>query len=471
MPAGVPSVVRFSDFEFDFEREQLRRGGRPIRLSPKPAALLRYLLANPQRLLGKAELMERLWGEVVVTDDSLVQCVGELRSRLGEHGPKLITTHPRRGYMFEAEVRPVAPGEPGPAASSAREVLLAAPVVPGTPVALLPPTASPPARARPGWRRIALAIVLAAVALGGIAPYFLSRPPPYRIDAELARRYSIVITPFLDIGSAPAPRLVLDGLAGEMAAQLTQSQDAIVIRSKAPVGAHYAMSGTFAARGAGVAIDVQVTSVADGTVIWAEHYDYPDGNDPNINVDVALRATSGLRLRQAELHRARVSAPGYRFDPADLTVPGWDDIDRRQTEQDVIRAKARFEEALQVDPQSVKALTGLGAALLSERFGHSGEPSPQEVSQSDRIVAQAIGIAPNHPVALINWANVLLLRGEPALALPFYEKAMLSTPSIANTHVRYAYALLIMDRTQEAQHQIDDGLRIGHRDPRVTASA
>ena len=140
VPAGVPSVVRFSDFEFDFEREQLRRGGRPIRLSPKPAALLRYLLANPQRLLGKAELMERLWGEVVVTDDSLVQCVGELRSRLGEQGPKRITTHPRRGYMLEAEVCPVAPGEPGPAASSAREVLLAAPVVPATPVSLLPPT-------------------------------------------------------------------------------------------------------------------------------------------------------------------------------------------------------------------------------------------------------------------------------------------------------------------------------------------
>jgi len=60
------------------------------------------------------------------------------------------------------------------------------------------------------------------------------------------------------------------------------------------------LSGTFAARGAGVAIDVQVTSVADGTVIWAEHYDYPDGNDPNINVDVALRATSGLRLRHAD---------------------------------------------------------------------------------------------------------------------------------------------------------------------------
>src|SRR6478609_1677319 len=107
-------VVRFADFEFDFERDQLRCNGVAIALSPKPGALLRYLLANPQRVVSKTELMQSLWGSVVVTDDSLVQCVRELRSRLGESGPKLITTHPRRGYMFDADVRPCISGEPDP---------------------------------------------------------------------------------------------------------------------------------------------------------------------------------------------------------------------------------------------------------------------------------------------------------------------------------------------------------------------
>src|SRR4051794_389249 len=76
---GSP-VVRFANFEFDFERDQLRRKGVLIALSPKPGALLRYLLANPQRVVSKTELMQNLWGSVVVTDDSLVQCVRELRS-------------------------------------------------------------------------------------------------------------------------------------------------------------------------------------------------------------------------------------------------------------------------------------------------------------------------------------------------------------------------------------------------------
>ncbi|PSL78889.1 hypothetical protein C7T35_40530, partial [Variovorax sp. WS11] len=33
---GIPAVVQFVDFEFDFERDQLRRNGSPIPLSPKP---------------------------------------------------------------------------------------------------------------------------------------------------------------------------------------------------------------------------------------------------------------------------------------------------------------------------------------------------------------------------------------------------------------------------------------------------
>src|SRR6476620_555435 len=145
---GVPAIVRFTEFEFDFERDQLRRNGTPIALSPKPSALLRYFLANPQRLISKAELMENLWADVVVTDDSLVQCVGELRNRMGDQGPKLITTLPRRGYMFEADVRPVGLG-----------AQVHIPQTPATAVATPPvPQASATRRDKRG--------LLAAVALG-----------------------------------------------------------------------------------------------------------------------------------------------------------------------------------------------------------------------------------------------------------------------------------------------------------------
>ncbi|MBT2305430.1 winged helix-turn-helix domain-containing protein [Variovorax paradoxus] len=455
--AGIPTVVQFAGFQFDFERDQLRRAGTPIPLSPKPGALLRYFLANPQRLLSKSELMESLWPDVVVTDDSLVQCVGDLRNRLGDQGAKLIATSPRRGYTFDAEVLPLQLDQPDPPARA-----------PGIPAPATPGTA--PTRRKRGLVAAAVSLCVSVVA---IAVYMAStpKPPPFRIDEEIARRTSIVLMPFQDNGNIPAPANVRNGLVDEIAAQLAERHGAKVVRSTSAEGAQYAMSGRTAAHGHGVTVDAQLKTIPEGKVVWSEHFEYTDASEPGLNTDVALRVASSVRLRQFEIHKARVSAPGYRFDPADLVVSGWEDIDRRQSLDDVRRGRARFEEALRADPDSVAALTGLGAALMSERFGHSGEPSPSDVDYSERIAARAMAIAPNNTVSLINWGNVQLFRGQPDLALPMFERAVQRTPSNPNAHLRYAMALLLVGRAREIQPSIDNALRIGYRDQRIMASA
>jgi predicted ATPase/DNA-binding winged helix-turn-helix (wHTH) protein len=82
----------------------VRKGGVEIRLRPKVYELLRYLLDNSGRLIGKQELMRAVWPRTVVTDDSLVQCTIELRRALEDHEQELLKTVPRRGYLFCAEV-------------------------------------------------------------------------------------------------------------------------------------------------------------------------------------------------------------------------------------------------------------------------------------------------------------------------------------------------------------------------------
>jgi len=47
--------------------------------------------------------MDAVWPDVVVSDDSLVQCVGELRLALGSQGGALIRTLSRRGYLLDAQ--------------------------------------------------------------------------------------------------------------------------------------------------------------------------------------------------------------------------------------------------------------------------------------------------------------------------------------------------------------------------------
>src|SRR5437016_277193 len=104
MNAPAPCCYSFGSFRFDPLRGKLTNGSRAIELRPKSLAVLQQLVANPQRLLIKDELLSAVWGHVVVTEDSLVQCVREIRQALGDEDQHLIRTIPRSGYMFVAAV-------------------------------------------------------------------------------------------------------------------------------------------------------------------------------------------------------------------------------------------------------------------------------------------------------------------------------------------------------------------------------
>ncbi|MDO9708063.1 caspase family protein [Paracraurococcus lichenis] len=109
-----PEALRFGGYTLDLARCALLRGTQPIALRPRAFETLRLLAENPYRLVTKAEFFETLWPGLCVTDDSLVQCIGEVRRALGEDGRGLIRTVPRRGYLFAAEVVPRAAPEPVP---------------------------------------------------------------------------------------------------------------------------------------------------------------------------------------------------------------------------------------------------------------------------------------------------------------------------------------------------------------------
>src|SRR5205814_6982085 len=63
------------EFTLDLTRGCLLRGTQEIKLPPKPFEALKYLVENPGRLISKAELIQTIWPDTAVTDDSLVQCL------------------------------------------------------------------------------------------------------------------------------------------------------------------------------------------------------------------------------------------------------------------------------------------------------------------------------------------------------------------------------------------------------------
>jgi formylglycine-generating enzyme required for sulfatase activity len=100
----VHRILRFDRFALDLTRGCLRIDDRGVDLRPKAFEVLHYLVENAGRLVPKQELCEAVWSNVTVSDDSLVQCIRELRHKLGDDDRRLIKTVSRRGYLLDASV-------------------------------------------------------------------------------------------------------------------------------------------------------------------------------------------------------------------------------------------------------------------------------------------------------------------------------------------------------------------------------
>ena len=99
-----PLTYRFREFTLDLERGCVLKSGEEVKLRPKVYETLKYLVENAGRLIGKQELIQAVWPDSFVTDDSLVQCTVELRRALDDRDQQLLKTVPRRGYLFAAQV-------------------------------------------------------------------------------------------------------------------------------------------------------------------------------------------------------------------------------------------------------------------------------------------------------------------------------------------------------------------------------
>ena len=111
-PMDVPFYrsYLFDGFTLDLTRGCLLRGGSELKLRPKSFKALVYLVDNAGRLISKQELIAAIWPDVTVTDDSLVQCLIEVRKTLGGDAQRYVKTvfHPLRC----SSLRRGAPGFP-----------------------------------------------------------------------------------------------------------------------------------------------------------------------------------------------------------------------------------------------------------------------------------------------------------------------------------------------------------------------
>jgi DNA-binding winged helix-turn-helix (wHTH) protein len=99
--------VRFTEFELDFGRFQLYRGGRPVPLEGLPLQLLMFLIENQRRLVTREQIADELWGKDLFVDveQGINTAIRKVRMALEDDSaqPQYLQTVVGKGYRFVAE--------------------------------------------------------------------------------------------------------------------------------------------------------------------------------------------------------------------------------------------------------------------------------------------------------------------------------------------------------------------------------
>lgn len=467
-PSAEAPRVRFGPFVLDRPRAELVREDLVVPLRPKAFSLLSFLVAHAGRVVSKEELLEAVWPGLVVTDDSLTQCVHELRTALGEPGPMLIRTLPRRGYRFDGDV------ESADTAGQARlpsDASASVPAVPSTrhwlPRARLARLAAP-------W------LLLAVISLATLAWRQANKPPAAAIPP-----LSIVVLPLQDQSDAQSGWFA-DALTADLTTELGRLASVFVISTATAatykgeaadprevsraLGVRYVVQGTVQRSAEQVRLVLAMVEGESGAQQWAQAFDIERSRLGASMEDIAQLVARRLNVQmyRSSGARAAVLSPSQvRAD--DLAMQGWGVYFRGLSRENFVAALPLFEQAVARDPRSilgwggVAVINGIGARIgwMPDRAGAIG--------RVELASARLDELDSEHLFALLAKQQLTSLKGD-------YEANVLVTkmtidryPNHAPSYSGLSGGLVSLGRFDQCVELIQRAMRLSPRDPLLGA--
>jgi DNA-binding winged helix-turn-helix (wHTH) protein/TolB-like protein/Flp pilus assembly protein TadD len=457
-PRAGPPRFAFAGLVVDVDRARVRRDGRPVALRPKTFALLVHLTDHAGTVVGKQELMDAVWPGLIVTDDSLTQAISELRGALDDREQVLIRTIPKRGYLLDAVVQAM----PLPAAGAADAG----------------PAAAPHALR---WRRRAAALAVVGVAAAGaIGIAGLGSGGDASIGRALVESRSLVVMPFTDLSEPPAPHLALavdTGLSTDLgrladvritprgsAAALGTSASVDLKRVARELGARHVVTGTVRRDGERLQVTAQLVRTDDGSLLWADRFEYASAADWLEQRDISARIANLLELRMRDALLQQAHKTPQSSQAIDHWARGVYIMLTLRTKEELLQARREFQAALALQPDSSHALAGLALTHSSMVLYRWTDQREGELDTAERLARQALAIDPQSQDALMALARALMFNGRIADAMAVTRQHLGLNPNHARANGDLAAEYYFAGRWQEAVRQADQAIRLNPLD-------
>lgn len=515
-PAGAAAQrLLLGDFVLDLNAgELLAANGELAGLRRQALEVLLVLGRRHGQVVGKDELMRAVWPNVIVGEGSLTQAVADLRRVLGDTEHRIVRHVARRGYMLVPD--PAAPARADVAGMSGAEAGVVGPTLPpgaaeaagGSAAAAPAATTASLHAARalvasagaPGSARadrmptllLLFGVVVAIVALAVLGTGWLGRrdaAPGWRAPSDLARMplakevppLSIVVLPLAVEGASEDTAWLADALHGDLVIEVARLQGSLVIsRDTAAtykgrvvdprqvareLGVRHVVQGSLRREGATIRLNLVLIDGETGAQRWAEVFTADRAALAQTLGDFAVaveRTLAGALWRSTAESRAALSPVEVGAD--DLAMQGFALWYRGVTRENLVAARALFDRAVAMDPDSARGWAGVHFTTTNLLLNGWAEDRAAALRRAEEAAANLERVDRDGSYAYSAKAFLLFVKRDFPAMLRHTEEwsARYRLPLAFGAH---GGALILGGRFDDAVPVIERALRLGPRDP------
>jgi DNA-binding winged helix-turn-helix (wHTH) protein/TolB-like protein/tetratricopeptide (TPR) repeat protein len=409
-------LYEFDKFRLDISERLLSREGERVPVSDKAFETLCALIRRGNRLVGKEELLNEVWRDAIVEENSLDKNISLLRQVLGERTGKgkFIETVRGHGFRFVPEVRKIdLEGKEGDEGIAAAAFPLAgeSTVEPSAAedesgfkqsqtasLKLQNEAQKPKGKYRLRDVKIPLLVALTLLIAATFTAIYFERQPSIQTTIN-----SIAILPFKPLVAEMRDEALELGMADALIAKLSASQE-LTVRPLSAIRRYHSLEQDSAAAGRELGVDVVLNGsiqisgdrirvlavllrVGDGKQIWAEQFDERNTDIFAMQDSISERVTKALKIPLAGKDKTRSTE---NIEAYQLYMKGRYHA-LRLTRAETDKGINYFQQAIDLDPNYALAYVGLASAYLPMALT-SGMPSGEVVPKAKAAALKAVEI-------------------------------------------------------------------------------
>jgi TolB-like protein/DNA-binding winged helix-turn-helix (wHTH) protein/tetratricopeptide (TPR) repeat protein len=436
----MSEAMRFDGFEIMPARRRLKGPLGDIDLRAKSFDVLLHLINSAGRVVPKNELLDAIWPDVTVTDESLERCVSDIRAALADDQRKILKTVSRRGYLFAAEVIKQSDA-PSKAEDTQRTY-------------------------RRSWWAVSIAL-LALIAGFGIKNWGQNANEGMPLVAVL---------PLVNVARDSKQDYFSDGLTEDLSQALARFKSIGVVASTSSskfkgsdvplseigkkLGARFLLTGNWRQSTDKIVLSLQLADTQSGAQVWSGQYDGDPKGFVGAKADLVDTIASSLdaHITKAELDRVS-RKPSQDMSTYDLVLQGNALIRNTHVENRgdaIANARRLYETAAASDARYADAVEGIANTYLMAWLEPSPSSPTNEEFQSPNALKwagdyarKAVELDETSASARATLGWILYWQNGPAEGLPSFDRALELNPGLADW--RYGLLLSHGGRAKDAE--------------------